>query len=97
MASSRSTGRDVHIFDAKNPENLIGGLALTEGVTNANFYTMVDILCILDEVYYIRNEAHDTVQRNANPLRPGNYYVVSEGKQARVSVPSLKFHNSIRC
>ncbi|KAL0639311.1 hypothetical protein Q9L58_001537 [Maublancomyces gigas] len=42
--SNRSLGRNVHIYNASDPTEL-GGLVLTNGVTNANFHSMVEIIC----------------------------------------------------
>jgi hypothetical protein len=81
-AANRSGGRDVHIYDAKNPETVIGGLILTNGITNANLYSMVDILIVtlgpLELLYELRlgGEGGIMVERdNINPLQPGNYYI----------------------
>ncbi|MCJ1406444.1 hypothetical protein MMC19_000509 [Ptychographa xylographoides] len=59
MAYDRSEGRDVHIYDAKDPsQTVLGGLHLTNGLTNTLFYQMVEIIL-----------------RDNNPLEPGKYYV----------------------
>lgn len=39
-AANRSAGREVHIYDANDPATVLGRLILTNGVTNANFYSM---------------------------------------------------------
>ncbi|KAF1813960.1 hypothetical protein P152DRAFT_465712 [Eremomyces bilateralis CBS 781.70] len=41
---NRSLGRDVHIYDVNDRTTVLGGLILTNGVTNANFYSMVEII-----------------------------------------------------
>ena len=46
---NRSAGRNVHIYDANDPTAVLGGLILVNGVTNANFYSMVEILIIFAE------------------------------------------------
>ncbi|KAF8534786.1 hypothetical protein BDD12DRAFT_387723 [Trichophaea hybrida] len=78
-AANRSAGRDVHIYDANDPAAVLGGLILTDGVTNANFYSMVEIFCICDSDYFLRDEGGTTVQRDDHPLQPGNYYVLTNG------------------
>lgn len=99
MAKCRSKGRDVHIFDATKPEASLGGLILTRGITNANLYAMIEILCKFDQSYYIRDEAELTVQKSVDPLLPGKYFLVSEGKRAFVMIkfpklkPSLSFRD----
>ncbi|KAF1811697.1 hypothetical protein P152DRAFT_507894 [Eremomyces bilateralis CBS 781.70] len=44
----RSRGRDVHIYDASDRNTVLGGLILTNSITNANFLSMVEILVLND-------------------------------------------------
>lgn len=76
----RSEGRDVHIYDAKDPSTIIGGLILTNGVTNANFYSMVEILLLFTSNFELQDKDETAIQRNNDQLQPGNYYVHSSGK-----------------
>jgi hypothetical protein len=76
----RSRGRDVHIYDAKNPTTLLGGLILSNGVTNANFYLMVEILVLFTSSFELRDKCDTKIERNNNPLRPGRYYINATGK-----------------
>jgi hypothetical protein len=71
----RSQGRDVHIYDAKNPTTVLGGLILTNGVTNANFYSMIEILILFTSDFALQNESEIEVKRNNDPLQPGRYYI----------------------
>lgn len=82
MHMSRSLGRNVHIYDANDPAAELGGLILTNGVTNANFYSMVEIICIFDRDYdyLIRDEGGTTIERDDHLLQPGNYYILTNGK-----------------
>ena len=74
----RSAGRDVHIYDAKDPDTAVGGLVLTNGITHANFYSMVEIICIFDGIYYfLRDEYGTMIQRDDSLLHPGKYYIVT--------------------
>lgn len=82
MANNRSEGRDTFIYDAKHPEEVIGGLILTAGMTNANFHTMVEIVCIFSQNYSIHDEGNLVIENDDNPLQPGNYYLVTNGKPA---------------
>ena len=50
------------------------------GVTNANLYSMVQIVCIFDSQYYRRDEAGMTIQRDGLPLHAGKYYIVASGR-----------------
>jgi len=82
--ANRSAGRDVHIYSANDPATVLGGLILTNGVTNANFHSMVDIIFIFGQDYFLRDEGGTeggtTVQKDDHPLQPGNYYIVTNGR-----------------
>jgi hypothetical protein len=78
---SRSLGRDVHIYNASDPTGpVLGGLILTNGVTNANFYSMVEVFLFFDSNYVLRHEDGTDVQRDEQALRPGNFYIVTDGR-----------------
>ena len=68
LAANRSAGRDVQIYRANDPATVLGGLILTNGVTNANFYSMVDIIFIFSQNYFLRNEGGTAVQKDGHPL-----------------------------
>jgi hypothetical protein len=74
---NRSGGRNVYIYDATDPDTVLGGLVLTNGVTNANFYYIV---CILDSQCFLREQAGVTIQRDDHPLHAGKYYIVTSGR-----------------
>lgn len=77
MPTNRSSGRDVHIYDEHGP-TLLGGLILANGVTNSNFYSMVEIILQFQEAYTIRRGNSTTVERNDEALTPGDYYVIGK-------------------
>jgi hypothetical protein len=78
---NRSAGRNVHIYDAKNKDEVIGGLLVTDGVTNATFYLMIDVLVEFSTQFHLLHESDMGVpiERNDNPLQLGKYYIVSAG------------------
>jgi hypothetical protein len=76
----RSQHRNVLIFNASDRNTTIGGLILTAGVTNANFYAMVEIIIIAICDFTLRNESDITIEKNDSPLQPGNYYIDSPRK-----------------
>jgi hypothetical protein len=78
--ANRSLGRDVHIYDANNPATVLGGLVLTNGVTNANFYSMVEVFLLFDSNYVLRHEDVTEVRRDEEALQPGNYYIHTNGR-----------------
>lgn len=75
MAADRSLGRDVHIYDGKDRVTLLGGLILTNGVTKANFYSMVEIFLLFQSSFSIQDETTATLERSDESLLRGNYYV----------------------
>ncbi|PUU84241.1 hypothetical protein B9Z19DRAFT_1112001 [Tuber borchii] len=87
--SDRSIGRNVHIYDARDPETILGGLIVTDGMTNTNFYSMVDIVFIFTTSYTLRLKSRTTIKRNDHPLREGSYFIVTAGSFAINSEPWL--------
>lgn len=82
----RSGGRNVHIFDAKKPTVVLGGLILSNGVTNANLYSMLDIFIVYEapkdvplneEKPFLRNNEGTKIEKNDDPLEPGEYYIIT--------------------
>jgi hypothetical protein len=77
---NRSRDRNVHIYDAKDPTTVLGGLILQAGVTNSNFYSMIEIFVLFEAEYFLQDESNTTINRNQDPLVPGKYYIVSPSK-----------------
>ncbi|PUU78925.1 hypothetical protein B9Z19DRAFT_1083032, partial [Tuber borchii] len=75
----RTPARNIHIYDANDTGIVLGGLVLTNGVTTANFYSMVEIVCLFDQDYTLRDESGITVGRDDHPLQPGKYFIVTAG------------------
>jgi len=80
MPVDRSLGRDVFIYDAKDPDEVLGGLILTNGVINANFHLMVEILIIFGSGFSLLNDSGTKINRDDNPLQPGNYFIDADGR-----------------
>lgn len=85
----RSRGRDVHIYDIKDPSTILGGLILENGVTNANFYSMVEILALFSNDFELKYEGDTKIEKDNNPLRPGNYYINAIGKCCIITLSFL--------
>ena len=75
MLKDRSLGRNVHIYGAKDTGTVIGGLVATDGMTNSNFYSMLEITYVLNKDYKLRYERGTIVKRDDNPLQPGKYFI----------------------
>lgn len=78
-AVNRSAGRNVHLYDANNPNEVLGGLVLNNGVTNTTLYTMVDIIFIFTCTFVLKNEHSTLIPKDSNPLQPGKYYINTTG------------------
>lgn len=90
MAFDRSEGRDVHIYDAKDPsQTVLGGLHLTNGITNILFYSMIEIILLFQSPFFLKDENGIIVERNEHPLQPGKYYV--NGTTLLSSLAQLKW------
>ncbi|PUU82983.1 hypothetical protein B9Z19DRAFT_934144, partial [Tuber borchii] len=70
---SRALGRNVHIYSARDTNTVLGSLFATNGMTNANFYSMVEIAFIFDEGYTLCGESGTNVERDNHPLQAGRY------------------------
>ncbi|PUU72848.1 hypothetical protein B9Z19DRAFT_1166361 [Tuber borchii] len=78
----RSMWRNAHIYATNGHDNLIGGLWVAEGITNANLYSMVGIICPFTDTFYLRYYTVGLllVERNQNPLQRGNYLIVTNDR-----------------
>jgi hypothetical protein len=77
----RSAGRNVHIYDDNDRTTVLGGLILNPGVTNANFYAMIRIFVEFGRrTFSLRNQSGIEIQKDHQPLQPGNYYIDTSGK-----------------
>jgi len=85
VVNTRSVDRNVHIYDAREPNQELGGLLLTNGVTNKNLYDMINIILIIVHGTFIllHNSNHlaaSKVPKDNTSLLPGDYYIVAAGK-----------------
>jgi len=59
------------------------------GVTNELFYSMIEIVLIISGPFTIQNANGETLENNSEPLRIGDYYVVTD---ASVEVNNERIH-----
>jgi len=76
---ARSGGRNVRLYGAKDPTTELGGLFLTNGITNANFYSMVEIIITFEGEFFLRDEGGTMVEKDNYLLQLGNYYIIATG------------------
>ncbi|PUU73717.1 hypothetical protein B9Z19DRAFT_1162160 [Tuber borchii] len=77
--TSRILGRNVYICSANDTSTVLGGLSLNDSITNANFYSMVEIVFIFDNDYTLCSENGTTVQRDDHLLKEGKYLINTAG------------------
>ncbi|KAF2183148.1 hypothetical protein K469DRAFT_584164 [Zopfia rhizophila CBS 207.26] len=75
---NRSRGRNVHIYDANDPTTVLGGLILANGVINANFYSMMEILFVFTGAFFLQDEGNTKIEKDDRPLQPGKYFIVAD-------------------
>jgi hypothetical protein len=85
MSTDRSAERNVHIYHPDDLVKPLGGLVVTNGITYANFYAMVEVFLFFSSPFVLRHEdVTDTLRdtpKDEQPLQPGNYYVIAEGEK----------------
>jgi hypothetical protein len=77
----RALARDVFLYDFKDFNTLLGGLVLTTGVTNANFYAFVEIIIDISPpgTFVLQDENGNIVPQDAQSLLPMRYFILSDG------------------
>ncbi|KAG0639262.1 hypothetical protein HOY80DRAFT_1045733 [Tuber brumale] len=75
----RSALRNTYIYASKNRTAVLGGLWATNSVTNADLYSMVENFCSMSNPFYLHDDSERVIARNGQQLRPGNYYIVTDG------------------
>ena len=76
--ADQNKDRNVHVYDSKDPTTVLGGLHVTNGITNGNFLSMLDIIFIFETPYTVEHESGIRVVPNDQQLQPGKYYVKGE-------------------
>ena len=72
--------RNANIYASDRQDNLIGGLWIAKGITNANLYSMVEIFCTFSDTFYLRHFKGQLVERDQHPLQPGDYLIATNGR-----------------
>ena len=93
--SGRALGRNVHIYNARDTNTVLGGLFATDGMTNANFYSMVEIVFLFDNDYTLSGESGATVQRDDHPLQAAKYFINTAGSLTVNNEPWLVRTSSV--
>ncbi len=77
MSINRSALRDVFIWDLEDNEDRIplGGLVLSNGITNQDFHEMLRIILITSSDCILQDDYGGLLPEDDQALRPGNYYI----------------------
>ena len=76
----RSAWHDNIIYASDNRDKPLGGLCAAEGITNANLYSMLEIICSFTDTFTLHNNNGQLVERDGQQLQPGNYYIATNGR-----------------
>ncbi|PUU82987.1 hypothetical protein B9Z19DRAFT_1119963 [Tuber borchii] len=76
---SCALGRNVHVYSVRYTNTVLGSLFATNGVTNTNLYSMVEIAFIFDNGYTLCGESGTTVQWDDHPLPEDRYPMNTAG------------------
>ncbi|PUU81425.1 hypothetical protein B9Z19DRAFT_1113409 [Tuber borchii] len=76
---NRLAWRDTHIYASDSRDTVLGGLWAAEGITHTCLYSMVGILCIFTDTFVLQDDSQRLVERDEQPLQPGNYYIITNG------------------
>ena len=49
-------------------------------ITNANLYSMLEIICSFTDTFTLDNNNGQLVERDGQQLQPGNYYIATNGR-----------------
>lgn len=75
-------GCPTHLDATSTSTTVLGGLTLTNDVTNANFYSMMEIFLFFDSNYVLGHEdvtdGLRDVPRDEQALQPGNYFILTD-------------------
>lgn len=77
---SRASDRTVFIYNGQGNNEQLGGLVNNEGITNNNFFGMLEILLIFRSSYTLRLESGGVVHHDDAQLLDGKNYVDGKSK-----------------
>lgn len=74
MSLDRSEDRNVHFFDERKPDIVLGGLVQNNSVTEKSFLLHLNIVCIITDPVHVYGQATgDVVSMVDTPLQLGDY------------------------
>lgn len=60
-------------YNTQGDDEQLGGLANSEGITNKNFYEMLEIVLVFNSPYTVTIAGGDIVPQDGVQLQPGKY------------------------
>jgi len=71
--------RDTFFYASDDRDTLPGGL-YAPGITNDNFHSIVQMVCVISDTFERRDDNGLRVERDDEQLGPGNYYIATNGR-----------------
>jgi len=68
------------IYDANDPDKVLGGPVLKNGVTNADMYSMGEIMIIFGGGFSQHEEGCTKIERDDCSLQPGNSFIDADSR-----------------
>ncbi|KAG0643721.1 hypothetical protein HOY80DRAFT_879731 [Tuber brumale] len=91
MPADRSAIRNTFFYASDDRDTQLGGLYTTPGITNDNFYEMVELVCLFSDTFELGDDNGQLVERDDEQLQRGNYYIATKGSmEVTEEVPLLR-------
>ncbi|KAG0123258.1 hypothetical protein HOY82DRAFT_674012 [Tuber indicum] len=78
-AVDRSTIRNTFLYTSDDRDTQLGGVYASPGITNDNFHSMVEIICLFSDTFELCDDNGQLVGRDDKQLQPGDYYIATNG------------------
>jgi len=77
---NRAAWHNTSIRSSTNRGTKLAGLYAAVGITNANLYSMLEIVCIITSTFDLHDSTEQLVPRDNQQLQAGDYYIVTNGR-----------------
>ena len=89
--TNRLIRRNVHIYHYDKPTDVLGGFCVVQDIRHISFYSMLDVFITPTDTtsldnggyYYMQTSSGVKIERDAQLLQPGDYYIVAAGELLR--------------
>ena len=67
------------IYTSSDFSNTVAHFQTTFGMTSANLYQMLEIICVFSASFAVHHEMGGPIERDEEALECGRYYIVTQG------------------